>query len=473
MKLTPTAQLTEEQVTSGMDLVTKDGVAVETMVVLTGSTFLTALALKLGASNFQIGLLAALPTLTNVFQLFAVWMAQRYNNRRVLTVISTALARFPLLVIGLMPFVFPASTTIHTLILLLFFHYLFGSLAGATWNSWMKDLLPGEKLGNFYAQRTRLTQIVNVTLSLAVSLLIDLVKTRFPEYETAALTALFLAGSIAGLSSLYLLLRTPEPLAVIQRANVVQQSALPFRDENYRKLLLFNGAWIFAFNLATPFLTVYMLKTLGLSVFLVTIITIVAQISGIMFVRIWGRYSDRFSNKTVILICAPLYIAALLLRSFTVVEASLQFNIVLLVLINILSGVATSGINLSLNNLGIKLAPSGHAMAYLSARNVVVALCSAAGPLLGGMLADFFASHQLVWTMEWKSPAGSADLHLLNLQSWNFFFVISAILGLFAIRLLRNVEETGEEKKGIVLGEMFLSFKARLVSIPAVLTRKK
>ncbi|TWV98758.1 MFS transporter [Chitinophaga pinensis] len=459
MKLTPTTQLTEEQVNTGMNLVTKDGLAVETMVVLTGGTFLTALALKLGASNFQIGLLAALPTFTNIFQLFAIWLAQRYNNRRVITVACTAFARFPLIVIGLMPFVFTTGTTIHTLISLLFFHYLFGSLAGATWNSWMKDLLPGEKLGSFYAQRTRLTQILNVTLSLTVSLLIDFVKTRFPEYETAALTALFLAGSVAGLSSLWLLIRTPEPLATVQPDNLIQQYVLPLKDQNFKRLLFFNGSWIFAVNLATPFLTVYMLKTMGLSVFMVTVMAIVGQLSGIMFVRIWGRYSDKYSNKTVILICASLYVAAMLAWAFTAVSASVHFTIALLTLINILTGIANSGINLSLNNLGIKLAPSGHAMVYLSAKNMMIALCSAAAPLLGGILADFFAHHQQVWAAIWKSQ-------------WNFFFIMSAVLAALSTRLLKKVAESGEERKGIVLEEMLLSFKARLISVPAVLSRR-
>src|SRR3954468_15061047 len=139
MNFIPSPKLSDKEIASGLNLVMKDGLAVETIVVLTGGTFLTALAVKLGASNFQIGLLAGLPTFTNLFQLLAIWLVQRYNNRRVITVVCTALARFPLIIIGLMPFLFSAGTTIQTLIFLLFFHYLFGSLAGATWNSWMKD----------------------------------------------------------------------------------------------------------------------------------------------------------------------------------------------------------------------------------------------------------------------------------------------------------------------------------------------
>jgi MFS family permease len=179
---------------------------------------------------------------------------------------------------------------------------------------------------------------------------------------------------------------------------------------------------------------------------MVTIFAIVAQLSGIMFVRIWGRYSDKYSNKNVILICAPLYIAGMLIWAFTAVSSSIHFTITLLTVINILTGVATSGINLSLNNLGIKLAPSGHAMVYLSAKNMLIAVCSAAAPLLGGLIADSL--------------------------SWNFFFVVSAVLAMLSVRLLKSVAETGEEKKGIVLGEMFLSFKTRLISVPAVLSKR-
>src|SRR4051812_14674822 len=222
MNFLPSSRLSEKEIASGLKLVTQDGLAVETMVVLTGGTFLTALAIKLGASNFQIGLLAALPTLTNIFQLLALWLVQYYNNRRVITIVCTFLARFPLIIIGLMPFLFSAGTTIQTLIFLLFFHYLFGSLAGATWNSWMKDLLPDNQLGNFFANRTRLTQILNVILSLAISLLIDYVKVHYPAYETMTYTALFLAGSVAGLLSLLTLVHTPEPVAQVQAQPVLK-----------------------------------------------------------------------------------------------------------------------------------------------------------------------------------------------------------------------------------------------------------
>ena len=57
--------LSEEDVQYGLRAVIKDGLASQAMVTLTGGVFLVAFALKLGASNTIIGLLAAIPALTS------------------------------------------------------------------------------------------------------------------------------------------------------------------------------------------------------------------------------------------------------------------------------------------------------------------------------------------------------------------------------------------------------------------------
>ena len=147
--LKPSVSLTPEQVRSGLSYVTRDGLFTEAMVAFTGGTFLVAMAMQMGASNVQIGILAAMPTLLNILQLVSIWLVQKYNNRRAIAVICSFFARFPLLVIGLLPFVVSSETSVTALIFLLFFHYAFGSIAGASWNSWMRDLVPQEKLGSW------------------------------------------------------------------------------------------------------------------------------------------------------------------------------------------------------------------------------------------------------------------------------------------------------------------------------------
>ena len=52
--------LSEDQVQSALKNIIKDGVASQAMGILTGGAFLVAFAVKLGASNLVIGLLAAI-----------------------------------------------------------------------------------------------------------------------------------------------------------------------------------------------------------------------------------------------------------------------------------------------------------------------------------------------------------------------------------------------------------------------------
>ena len=60
--------LTEEEVESGLRQVIKSGLASQAIVTLTGGAFLVAFALKLGASNLTVGLLAAIPPLAQLIQ---------------------------------------------------------------------------------------------------------------------------------------------------------------------------------------------------------------------------------------------------------------------------------------------------------------------------------------------------------------------------------------------------------------------
>lgn len=458
--LKPTTEsLSGKQIEKGLSYVTRDGLFTEAMVAFTGGTFLVAMAMQMGASNFQIGLLAALPTLSNIFQLVSIWLVQRYNNRRAISVISSVFARFPLLVIGVLPFIFSAGTSINVLISLLFFHYFLGSISGASWNSWMKDLVPAERLGSYFSYRTRVAQIVNVVLSILTALATDYVKAHYPQYEDIAYPMMFLAGGVTGLIAVYMMSRTPEPQGYMADDHLLKMIRKPLKDANFRKLLLFNCSWAFSLNLATPFLSVYLMRTLNISLSVIIALNIISQLSSILFMRIWGNYSDRFSNKTVIRICAPVYILC-------IVGWSLVGNHVLtvpfLVVIHIISGLTTGGINLAINNIGLKLSPTNDSIVYIAARNMVNAFIPALAPVFGGVLADFLVSHRMIADYTLKVPFHGSMVTLLKITNWNLFFIISAMMAFASLRFLRQVQENGEVRKSHVVVEMFSTLKTRI-----------
>ena len=454
--LKPSVSLTPEQVRSGLSYVTRDGLFTEAMVAFTGGTFLVAMAMQMGASNVQIGILAAMPTLLNILQLVSIWLVQKYNNRRAIAVICSFFARFPLLVIGLLPFVVSSETSVTALIFLLFFHYAFGSIAGASWNSWMRDLVPQEKLGSFFSYRTRVMQIVNVVLSILTALAIDYIKAHYPQYETASYPVMFLIGGVLGMISIVMIGKAAEPLGQMQNDHVYKLIRKPFQDKNFRTLLIFNAAWAFSLNLATPFIAVYMLKTLSISLSTVIVLNIISQLCGIAFVRVWGNYSDRFSNKTVIRICGPIYIACIAGFSFVGNHA---LTVAFLVVLHIVSGITIAGITLSLSNIGYKLTSKDDAMVYLTARNMVNAFIPALAPIFGGMLADLLTANNVIGNYSLKVPMGGTVVNVFQLSNWTLFFVFSAILATVSLRFLNKVKEEGEVRRDRVMLRMMHAMK--------------
>jgi MFS family permease len=459
LKPQPPESLTAQDIQQGKKWVITDGLFTEAMTAFSSGTFLVAMALLMGASNFQIGLLAALPTFTNIFQLLSIWVVRKYNNRRAASAICAILARIPLVIVGVMPLLFPDKSLINLVIFFLFFFNFFGSVAGPCWNSWMKDFIPEEELGTFFSKRARFTQTLNVVLSLLAALAIDYIKDTYPAYELKAYATLFILAGIAGLTGVWFLIKTPEPASILSKENIFRMLRRPLKNANFRNLLMFNAAWTFAVNLATPFFSVFMLTTLGLPLSYVIGLTILSQVSSILTVQLWGRFADKYSNKTIIAIGAPLYILCLIAWCFVGLNKHFLVNLAGIGIIQVVSGFATAGINLSLTNIGLKLAPNHEAVVYLSARNIIVAFFSAAAPLLGGYLADYFGKRKLSIDATYLGPQLSKTIHLLNLHQWNFLFMIGAIIALLALELLMRVQEKGEVEKDIVVRMMRSSIK--------------
>ncbi|SDH16888.1 MFS transporter [Chitinophaga filiformis] len=461
MNLKPKEVLTESEVRRGMNVVIWDGLASEMMTTFTGSAFLVAMALLMGANNVQIGILAALPTFTNIFQLISIWLVRKFNNRRAIAVFCAFLARFPLVCIGASALFFSGSS-ISILIFFLFFYYLFGSIAGPAWNSWMKDLIPESMLGGYFSRRSRYNQILDVVFSIVLAGLLDFVKSRFPEYELRVYAIFFIIAGIVGTIGGYVLSFAPEPQSYLSNANILSLFKQPLRDKNFRRLLTFNSAWVFALNIATPFFTVFMMKAMGLPISYIIILSIISQLSSIMTIRVWGTFADRYSNKTIIALSAPIYIVCILAWCFIGIYSNLYINLVLLAGIHMFTGISTAGINLSLTNIGLKLAPREDAIVYLSVKNIITAFFSSMGPLVGGILADYFASRSLLITAQWSSPGLTKVGKLFSLHQWNFLFLIGAMLALLSMELLAHVNEVGEVDKDVVKKVMRKSIKRDL-----------
>jgi MFS family permease len=438
-------------------LILYDALASEAMGTLTTGVFLVGFAVALGAGNFAIGVLAAVPFCVQLLQIPGVLLVESFRARRAISVWSTAFGRSFLLGAALAPLLGP-SFSVVALIVSLAIYQAMAAIAGCAWNSWMRDLVPSSQYGRFFGRRTMATTALSITLALLGGALVDTWKRYVPNHDVFGYSILFAIAAIIGFVGVYLLHITPDPpMAPAEKIrNPFAVLLVPLREANFRRLIIFLSSWNFAANLAAPFFTVYMLKSLGYSMTTVLALTIGSQLANLAALGLWGPLSDRFSNKAVLEIAAPLFLLCTFAWTFTGLPWVQPMVLYLLIVIHVLMGIATAGVGLASGNIAMKLSPVGQATAYLAANSVISACFAAAAPILGGLFADYFAEHQLMLAFTWTGADKDVTVQVMNFQSWTFYFGITCILGLYSLHRLSFVEEPSGTTDRLVLRELLL-----------------
>lgn len=446
-----TDHIPESDIIKGSKMVTIDGFCSMGMGALQGGVFLSAFALALGATNYEIGLIASVAFLSQFMQLPGLYLLKQVQKRRALVLFSAGISRILWLFIILIPVIF-VNRGVTFLLQWLIISMVIGSLAGPSWNSLLRDVIPPERMGAIFAKRMMLGTIFALALNLGGGLFVDWWKKAFTGHALYAYSILFSAGLLLGVAGLFSISRITEPTLKLDKGDsLIKQLGKPLADKNFRNLLFFIAFWTFAINLAGPFFVIYMLKRINISVFMVTLLTVTSQVSNIFFLRIWGKLTDKFSNKSVLAVSGPLFILVILAWTFTTMPERYFLTIPLLFIIHFFSGVSTAGVSLGSANIALKLSPKGTSHIYMTVFSMVTALTGSIAPLLGGVFADFFSVRELSLAFNWSEPARQLQIYALNFKELDFLFFISFIVGLYSLHRLSLVKEEGEvEEKEVI-----------------------
>lgn len=450
--------------------ITIDGYISKVMVILSTGPFLVAFALLLGANNFTIGLLAAIPPLVQIFQIPSTHLVERIRKRRIITVISLTLYRICIFSMALIPFLYSIEFGLIFLIIFIVAQSVFASIGHTAWASWMHDTIPLNQLGAFYSKRLMLSTMVALLASLLAAIFIDYWVPSNLKSQIFGYSILFIIAFIFGMVSIYFILRVSEPIMFEPefRMKFSKMIIEPFKDKNYRNILIFLGVWSFAINLAAPFFTVYMLKKLQFSITIIIILTVISQITTVLFLRIWGRLIDKFSNKSVLNVCCPLLILSIFAWTFIDLLSFYIFIILLLILIHIFMGLSMAGVILATQNISLKLAPKGKGNSYLAVTTVVSSLSLGIAPIIGGLFADYFESSELSWTINLTAPNGNLSLQTLHLQGFDFYFMFAFLIGVISLIRLVKINEVEDVKRRMIIYELFTIMKNSMRNLSTI-----
>jgi len=467
--LAPQDVISPEQRERGLRYLLIDASAATAIGALNSGVVLLALALHIGATAVQIGFLAAVPLITQVLQAPTVRLVERLRMRRLISVAAVFIARLALPIYAAAPFVADRDVAAAMLIGAALLHYGLNAVGACAWNSWMRDLIPPARMGQFFSRRGLYGTLVSVFATLVAAGALDRAD-RSHALGDRIFCGLYLFGFVCGLLSTASLARVPEPRMPPPgpTAPLLRLLWQPVRDRNFRNMLRYLASWQFAVNLATPFFTVYFVRELGFPMSLVLILSVISQLANVSVIRGWGALSDRFSNKSVLATAAPLFILSTLGVCFTSQLTGWDARLAYLVLLHIVMGAAGAGVGLASSNIVMKLSPAGSATSYMATNALVSAIAAGLAPAIGGLTADFFARRRIALHIDWSSPHGTSVVFGVMFTRWEFFFLLSSLLGLYALHRLTLVHEPGSVERREVVGHIWTSARRTLRNVSSV-----
>ena len=388
-----------------------------------GETYLSAFALFLKASAPQVAVLATLPALLGSFaQLLSAWMVNRLRRRKPLILAGATLQGLIWLPLLLLPLAVPDYAVLLLIVCATLYHAS-SNFTVPLWISLMGDLVPERKRGRYFGRRTRLATITAFLALVGGGVLLHL----FDHWHSAlyGFVVLFLVASVSRLISVYHLGRMHEP-------DMGVPPPLPRRG--WVKRLRHSPAWRFTLYIvsmqgtvavAAPFFAVYMLRDLQFSYLQFMANTGMAVLVQFLTLNTWGRISDVFGNRLILVTTGSLIpvLPALWL---------LSDNFWYLLAVQVISGLGWAGFSLSTGNFFYEVVSKERRAGYMAFHNMLTALAVFAGGMFGALLTRVLPQHGTLFGWQW-SWDGSILLGV---------FAVSALLrGAVAYWFLPRLEE--------------------------------
>ncbi len=392
-----------------------------------GEHYLSAFALLLHATPFQLSVLSAIPQLLGTWaQLVSVKVSHWFPNRASQVywgIIGQSLSWVPILALPLLwpdrgPWLLIAAVAVY---------FTFTHFTAPVWNSLITDLLEPNERGMYFAKRARTIAMTSFLALCLAGALLSLFEQR--QHLWVGFAVMFLTAGLCRSASA-LLLHKIRDLPVHESGGnpsgflVFLQTGM---SKNFRHFLLFSGLMHSAVLVAGPFFVIYLLEDLHLAHWQYGAWLAAGIIGQFLTLPAWGQFGDRFGNKALLTFTGLLVAFLPMLYVF---GTSWPF----LVTVNFFGGVVWAGLGLGLNNYvfdAVQPMDRGKAVAVSS---IVNAIGWAMGTLLGSVL---------IATIPGKLQAGSLSLEPVS--NLPFIFFISGLLRLLVSAiLLRTFHEPRE-----------------------------
>lgn len=384
-----------------------EGMLATVHITLVQGAFLTNFVLFLGANNFTISIITAIPFLVQASYFLSPILTGKFHSRRKVAAVCSAIGRSLWLFSGAIAFLpISSGAKVACFIATLAAGSALEVIGQNAWQSWMADLVPRAVRGAFHSWRNIYTGAVALAVTAGGAAVMDYF--RHEGMEAAGYVAIFSVAVLFALSASVVLWRQHEPPEAPQPTLDARRLFLmPWRDERFRPLLKFFCSWNFSLGVAGAFFGVYMKTYLGWSFTKMGWFSNTVAVVSVLMMWVWGRRVDRVGPLRVLRACG--LAVCFLPLTWVATSPEMQWP----AWVNaVLSGILWAGFNIAAFNLAQLAAPAQGRQYYLGLLGTVNGLGMLTGLLVGGVIAQWVPFELFTigsWTM--------VSFHILFLMS--------------------------------------------------------
>ncbi len=394
------------------------------------SNFFDAFAIALGFSAQTVSLITSIPLFLNsILQLFTYKIIKKLGRHKALY--TSALIQSFIIILTLIAGFYTKNAIILILLFTLFF--FISNIIAVAWISIIGDVLKKDERGKYIAYRNKIINIVSlISLLIAGTILNYLQKTLHEK----SFIIIFTIATIARLYTYFILkqyyvpktkeLEKKEEFTLIQFIKRIKKS-------NFVKYTLIYSFLILLMYLFATTTSYYRLKILDLNYLQFTLLKIVFILGMILSYSYWGKISDKYGNKLIL-------ITSTFFKSIIITLWAFITNLHLLYILEFLSGLFHSAFLLGGTNYFLDAVTSKKRIIVRPYFNFFVGLSI----LLAGVISSNFIKYYniieekllfLPKIIQFNNP-----FQTLFLISGTLRFII-VILLIFLIKELRKEKE--------------------------------
>lgn len=363
--------------------------------VLSGvsSTFTSVFALRLGASNFLIGLLTSLPALMNIlFQIPAARLIERESDKRKILLASGFLMRLPVFLLALVPWL-SAHLRAGAIVYITALGTIPAALSNVAFTAMLAEVVAPQDRARVVSMRNAFHSAMATAAVLLAGKALDILPFPF-GYQL-----IFGLSFLASVVSLYYLGRVAIPkVEQAQPARLHAEQHLGARDllrviraqDRYVRFTL--GAFLYHWGLhfPIPLYAIYRVRTLHISEGWIGTLSMLESGVTIVAYYMWGRFAQKYGSRRMLLL-------GLLGVCFYPIGTALSKTVTPLLFVSFIAGIAGPAFNAGLFNGLLEVAPAERRATYIAIFNTLMNIPAFIAPILGTTAAAWLGIHTALW----------------------------------------------------------------------------